>query len=342
MPGYVFVDVEQTASHDATTQSTIVPTLRERAGDFSRTRDAAGRPVHVADPATGERFDESVIPEDRISSQAAALLAYYPLPNVDAGGRFNYQTPMVRAARRRNVRARLDQSVTYRSRLSSTFAYQGTGTESTTLFGFENTTDAGEVGWSIGWVHSVPLRLWLRVGYEFGRGASTVTPHFANVRNVSGEAGIAGSNQVPRNWGPPTLRFSRGLAGLSDVEYARLRDARHTWSAEIGLSSRSSHEVKLGAGVSVHGVEILSQQNARGEFLFTGAASGVDLADFLLGHSADECDCIRQRGQVPRGAGALWLRDGRLETRWAFDRYHRRALGVRGADGLSGSTDWLI
>ena len=34
-----------------------------------------------------------MIPRDRLSPQAAALLRYYPLPNVDAGGRYNYQTP---------------------------------------------------------------------------------------------------------------------------------------------------------------------------------------------------------------------------------------------------------
>lgn len=283
VPGYLFLGLEQTTNHDASTRSAIVPTLQERVGDFSRTRDAGGRPVLVADPATGQLFDGSVIPENRISPQAAALLAYYPLPNVSAGGRFNYQTPIVTASRRRNVRTRLDQSFNFQSRLTSAFAYQGAATDSTTLFGFQDTIDARDVTASVGWFYSVPHRVWLRIDYRFARVASTVTPHFANVTNVSGEAGVAGNNQEAVNWGPPALLFSRGLAGLTDVPYARLRDATHTWSADVGLSSRSSHEVKFGAGVSVHGADILSQQNARGEFLFTGAASGVDLADFLLG-----------------------------------------------------------
>ena len=62
-----------------------------------------------------------------------------------------------------------------------------------------------------------------------------------------------------------------------------MRISRIRLSDEIGLSSRSFHEVKFGAGVSLHGADIVAQQNPRGEFLFTGTVTGVDFADFLLG-----------------------------------------------------------
>ena len=40
-------------------------------------------------------FPGNVIPPARLSPQAASLLNYYPLPNLDAGGRFNYQAPVL-------------------------------------------------------------------------------------------------------------------------------------------------------------------------------------------------------------------------------------------------------
>lgn len=282
-PAYLFVAVERTENHHARTESALVPTLRERAGDFSRTQDAGGRPVQIADPEAGRPFGGATVPPERIDPRAAALLAYYPLPNLEAGSRFNYQTPIVEATRRRGARTRLSQAVGLQSQLSTTFAYLGSATDTSTLFGFEDATDGADVDATVRWSHRVPHLLWLRLDYRFARAASMVTPHFANATNVSGAAGIVGNNQDPVNWGPPTLRFSRGLAMLTDVRYARNREATHAWSTEVGLAGRGSHEIKLGAGASVHGVDIVSQQNPRGEFLFTGDATGVDLADFLLG-----------------------------------------------------------
>src|SRR5204863_6433436 len=62
--------------HNATTQSALMPTVAERAGDFSQ---SAGTP---RDPLTGLPFPGNVIPSSRISPQASALLGYFPLPNI--------------------------------------------------------------------------------------------------------------------------------------------------------------------------------------------------------------------------------------------------------------------
>ena len=40
----LFLGYQRTVDHNATTQSALMPTLLERAGDFSQTRDAFGRP----------------------------------------------------------------------------------------------------------------------------------------------------------------------------------------------------------------------------------------------------------------------------------------------------------
>src|SRR4029453_3222348 len=58
-----------------------VPTLRNRAGDFSDLRTNGGVPVIVYDPVTRQPFEGNVIPAGRIDPVARAALQYYPLPN---------------------------------------------------------------------------------------------------------------------------------------------------------------------------------------------------------------------------------------------------------------------
>ena len=69
-----FLNVQHSVSHNATTHSALMPTTAERAGDFSQSG------VVVRDPRTGLPFEGNVIPSDRISPQAAALLAVLPAP----------------------------------------------------------------------------------------------------------------------------------------------------------------------------------------------------------------------------------------------------------------------
>jgi hypothetical protein len=58
-----------------------VPTLRNRAGDFSDLRDSAGQPIAIHDPRTQQPFPGNVIPPDRLDPVALAALQYFPLPN---------------------------------------------------------------------------------------------------------------------------------------------------------------------------------------------------------------------------------------------------------------------
>jgi hypothetical protein len=64
-----------------------VPTALERAGDFSKTVNAAGAPTTLKNPyASNAPFPGNVIPASLISPIALKLLTYYPLPNRTAPG----------------------------------------------------------------------------------------------------------------------------------------------------------------------------------------------------------------------------------------------------------------
>jgi hypothetical protein len=279
----IFVGYQGMSDHTASTQSALVPTSLERAGDFSHTLDAFGRPVQILDPATGLPFADDVIPASRISPQAAALLGYYPQPNVAAARGYNFQAPVPVVTRQDNVQSRFNQALTTRTSLFGYLQYQRTRTTSTSIFRFPDASHVANLDTSLNWSRRFSQFFSLRVGYQYTRQTTAVTPYFANLRNVSGDAGIVGNDQTAVNWGPPSLTFSSGLAGLTDGQYTRSSAGTHGFSAESIWRPRGRHTVTFGGAIRPQSVGVRSEQDPRGHFSFTGAATGSDVADFLLG-----------------------------------------------------------
>jgi hypothetical protein len=276
----LFVGFQRTSDHNANTVPAVMPTALERLGDFSQSRDALGRPVQIIDPITGLPFANGTIPRDRIKPQAASLLGYYPSPNLDTG-RFNYQAAVVTAVRQDAIQTRVTQPAFGRNQIFGNFAYQRTSTDSTNVFGFMDTTEVSGVDTAINWSHRYSQSLLIRGRYQFTRLTTEVAPYFANRTNVSGDAGIGGNAQDPANWGPPSLIFTT-VEGLADGKYTFNRNQTHTWNVE-SLMSRGRHSITFGGDVRNQHVDVLSQQDPRGSFAFTGGATGSDFADFLLG-----------------------------------------------------------
>src|SRR5262249_55516676 len=88
--------------------------------------------------------------------------------------------------------------------------------------------------------------------------------------------------QTPVNWGPPTLVFSNGIASLSDAIYSFNRNQTAWWTFDM-LWSHGRHNVTWGGDYRRQQFNYLGQQNPRGKFVFTGAAKGSALDDFLQG-----------------------------------------------------------
>ena len=332
----VTVGYQGTSDHNAITQWTVVPTARERAGDFSQSLDAAGRPVTIVDPFTGLPFPGNTIPRDRISPQAAALLGYYPLPDDGAAGRFNFETPIVTATRQDAIQSRFVQSPTTRTQVTATINYQRGTTDSTTLFGFPTRRENSGLDAQANWSYRLSQFMTLRGRYQFRRDANTALPHFANLTNVSAEAGIQGNNQDPINWGPPSLAFASDLAGLSDIRYSDSRNATHAWQGEA-MKFGGRHTITFGGEARRHLIDIVSQQDPRGTFTFTGAATGSDLADFLLGRPQTSSIAFGNADKYFRNTSyAAYLTDDwrvspsftlNLGVRWEYESPIRERLG---------------
>jgi len=284
-----FVGYQWTRNRDAITQSALVPDLAERAGNFSNELNAQGQPIQIFNPATGLPFPGNMIP---ISTQAQALLNFYPLPNVAGNPRYNYQIPIVSNMHQDALQSRLDKELNSKNELYGDFSFQSTRGDSPNLFGFLDTTDVLGINTGMHWSHRFNQRVLLNLGYRFSRLRTRVTPFWENRENVSAQVGITGNNQDPMNWGPPSLTLSSGLAGLSDAQSSFDRNQTSAFSGTM-LWNRDKHNFTFGGDFRRQEFNYLSQQNPRGTFTFTGAATqgtangaavgGSDLADFLLG-----------------------------------------------------------
>ena len=274
----------RTSGNDANTRSERMPTLQQRGGDFSGMIDGFGNAVQINDPLTGQPFPGNIIPPDRISPQAAALLQYYPLPDPNAGGAYNYQIPALSTRRADTFNGSIPNVFNNNTNLIGfTAGYNRSTNESTSLFGFDTASRGNGINVGLNWTRRfLPSNQQVRFRHTYTRQTNTAEPFFAGVRNVSGEAGITGNDQSPENWGPPSLSFASGIAGLSDSQYSSNRTQSHALNVETS-KAMGRNTMTIGGNARYQMLDIVSQQNARGSFSFTGAYSGHDFADFLLG-----------------------------------------------------------
>ncbi len=256
-----FVGYQWTRNRTASIASALMPTFAQREGDVS--------------PGI-------TIPQSRISPQALALLNFYPLPNFETPGAYNYQVPIVGVTHQDSLNSRWNQSVDRKNQLYGNFAFQDTRQATPNVFGFLDTTDSLGLTTSANWFHRFAQGFFATFGYQFSRWSIGVTPFFENRENVSGAASIAGNDQSPLDWGPPSLVFSSGVAGLSDS----LQSINHNETNAVSFSAflnHLRHNFQFGGDFKKQQFNVLGQQNGRGTFTFTGAASGSDFGDFLLG-----------------------------------------------------------
>lgn len=270
-----FVAYQMARDRSDTILSSLVPTAAERAGDLSQV------PQPIVNPASGQAYAGNVIPSGDTSPQAAALLRLYPLPNA-AGRRFNYQIPAVSINHEDDLQTRAMKRLNQNNQLAGSFALKSSRLAAPNLFGFLNTTDTLGLDASIAWRHTFSPQVDGTVTVSFSRLRLQQKPFFADRTNVSGQAGIAGNDQAAADWGPPSLTFASGFAGISDLLPADNRNQTGALSY-TAYWNRGAHNFNFGGDFRRLEFNELQQQNPRGQLTFNGAATGDDFADFLLG-----------------------------------------------------------
>jgi trimeric autotransporter adhesin len=280
------VQYQWTRNGTDTTDTGRVPTVDEREGNLSGLTTSTGAPVQVFNPATGMPFTGNI----PVSTQAAALLALYPMPNITGNSLYNYQVPVVSDSHIDTMQARMNKNFHRKETLFGGFAFSDSRASVPSIFGWTDTTDTFGLQGNIQWLHRFNNHLIQTVGYFYSRSVTTLTPYWENRENVSGDAGITGNLQSPAYWGPPTLNFTgSGITPLTDGNASNNRNQTSRGTYQMEWFHRT-HDVKMGADIRRQEFNYVSEQDPRGIFTFTGAATsdgvngeGSDFADFLLG-----------------------------------------------------------
>lgn len=266
-PNFV-VNYQWTRNRNATVESALMPTEAERQGQL------AGRP--------NTEFPNNQIPANRISPAASKLLELYPLPNFTSGTAYNYQTPLRRALHQDDLQTRISKQASRRDNLQGNFAWQSIRTDAPSIFQFLDTTRSRGFNAGAQWRHTFKPRFFVNTGLQFSSLSRGLNPFFSGNRNVAAEAGITGGDQSPEYWGPPSLSFSSGIASLRDGQYSRMRNQTLAYNAD-SFYNIGRHYLQFGVVHRQQQFNVVSQQDPRGSFAFTGQAAGDDFAGFLLG-----------------------------------------------------------
>jgi hypothetical protein len=278
-----FVGYQWTRNSIATSDSALVPTLAQR----------------------------STTPIDPV---AAALLALYPQPNLSGNANYNYQTGILSGSHEDALQSRLDKSIGHRDELYGGFAFQSIRADSISLFKFRDSTSTLGMNANATWQHRFNHGLYATLGYKFSRLRTLVTPYFSNRNDIEGRAGIAGTDSLPIDWGPPTLVFSSGIATLSDAQSAFDRNLTEAIVPSVEFY-RGRHNIKVGGDFRRQEFNYFSQQDPRGTFTFTGAATGSDFTDFISG--------VPDTSSIAYGNADKYLRQSVYDA-YVIDDWHLR------------------
>jgi trimeric autotransporter adhesin len=293
---FIFLNVTGQRNTTPTNLYGTVPTLAQRGGDFSgltQTVDGVTTPVTLYNPATGLPFANNQVP---VSAQAAALLNYYPAPNITTTGRqgYNYQTVTTAgnnagtAALRyvRNFgqssgfgggrRQGANAPKTLRQNINFNGSYSHTAADNRNIFlplGGKTQTDGYGVtaGYTIGYG-----RLTNNASINWNRSHSTLTNYFTDVSDPLVGTGISipkpviGSNPGIY-YGLPSESISN-FTGLTQALPSDVINQTISFSDFVSYSHKK-HNMRYGLDIRRVHADSIGGTNVVGAFTFTGYAT---------------------------------------------------------------------
>ncbi|MEO8077270.1 MAG: TonB-dependent receptor, partial [Acidobacteriota bacterium] len=293
----------------------VVPTAAMRTGDFS------GASFAVLDPLTGQAFPGNRIPAERLDPAARRILDFfYPLPNQanssNGGfGTFREILPLDRA--RDRMDGRIDHELTGKDSLFVRGSWQGRNPDA---FTFESTGANGGAGLTnLGLLDRKSRAVTLATGWtrifsnsvvnEFRAGYS-LDSRDRKSHLVAGEIGSGFGIDVPSLAalapGFPQFQFSAPNRP-SSIQDQRQNTSRDLRQSSFAVSSSTtwlagSHSMKFGGIYTRNYAEdgySTGANNSKGQYNFTGFATGNSFADFMLGLPNTVVEQRNTRGNLP-------------------------------------------
>lgn len=252
-------------------QVAFVPTLAQRAGDFSSITST------IRDPSTNVPFTGNQIPASRFDPVIAKLLAYIPLP-ATAAGRFVYSRPVAQDENQAAVKV---DYILGTSRLFGRYLYSSFNWDTVAIP--DNNILASYRGQTHRWDNAAFGHTWSRANIvsEF---------RLAYVRDNS--ITVAGENQVslaslgarltPGQF--PTIQ-SLGVTGYFSIvpgNYNGWPRDNYDIAENVSLV-KGRHQISFGTEIQRIFTSLVTDNGQNFNTTFSGSLSGNALSDFFLG-----------------------------------------------------------
>lgn len=271
---FFFLAYDGTRERRGVTTTSVVPTTAQLSGNFSGS-------ATILDPTTNLPFPGNVIPASRLDPRAQLLAGYFPAPN--QAGAANYSINAAAPDDTDQFFIRVDHKLTSKDDLFVRYAY------SNRQFGtppavepFGTVTPIRAMNASVQETHLfTPAMInQFQIGYNRFHREQQSQQRFPDVAT---KLAIPGVDQTASLVGFPVVSIT-GYAAIGEGTYNPLQFYNELEQLKDTYSYiRGNHSFKAG----IDFLHIRNQQTfplyPRGQFAFTGYATGNPVADFLLG-----------------------------------------------------------
>ncbi len=291
---FFFGDYQRTIDHSGRTTRATLPPMAYRTGDFS------GAPTIIYDPATGNAdgtgrtpFLNNMIPADRISPIAKAILANLPPPNLSAqAGQTNFQTPYVRVKTTDSFDTKFNYQIDPSNQISARLSFMRPEISDPPVFGIYGGGGKGFSGIGTDTTYSMGVnytRTWSSTFLMEARGGMSYYHNKAVAAGsglrTSDDVGIKGANLDEFSSGITTIDvggFSSPMVGFS-ASLPWDRSERTVQFATVFTKVKGNHTIKFGEDFRHNRDFLLQTQDnggPRGQYQFRGpqTASPTDSA----------------------------------------------------------------
>lgn len=292
-----FLDFSTTQGNRLQSQFGTVPTPLERMGDFSQTTfragPLAGNPVKIFDPASGQAFAGSLIPNQRLDPAAQQILDFVPLPN-RSDPFLNYFQESKLHNQSYRINSRLNLPLSDSLRVNAAYNLSLNQRDQFSLFpDLTGSNDSRGQRLSLRFNHRIGQGLTHNPSVNWNRNRSQNLNPFAFSDDIASQLGFENTSTAPIDFGLPTLEFTN-FSDISDGNSRLTINEFNSVADSFNLIWRR-HLFRIGGEVDWRRRNLFGNPSGSGVLTFAGSATsqylegsprantGYDLADFLLG-----------------------------------------------------------
>ncbi len=346
-----------------------VPTLAQRAGDFSQSS------VPIFDPNTHTQFANNMIPS--INPAAAGLLQFIPQPNLPgtnqnfhfvSANRTDTDTMFLRfnhsfgsdpvgmfgafgggrgggggRARQQQRQQQQDQNSGNKPKEKSHWSQSINGgfsynnIRNTLLNPFPNLGGQQRVhNYNGNFGYNLNKGVFLNsLRFNYNHSGNNRLNNFTGHNNIEGQLGIGGVSPLPSDFGLPNVNLSPEFSSLQDLSPVVRTDQNYTISDSMTWT-HGKHGWSWGGDFRHQLIDLSNASNARGTFVFTGATTGGIGPDGKFHNGLPFADFLlgfAQQTSVQFGAENYHFRDNSfnlyVQDNWRAAKNLTLNLGLR-------------